>query len=55
VIAVSGGVAGLLLALGAARWFSAIHIASGIPVHFDVRLDWRVLAVTMGAVLLAPS
>jgi putative ABC transport system permease protein len=53
VIAVSGGVAGVLLALGAARWFSAIHIASGIPVHFDVRLDWRVLAVTLGAVLMA--
>ena len=53
VIAVCGGVVGTLLALGAARWLSAIKFSTNEPIEFGVSLDWRVLAMTAGAVLLA--
>ncbi|HTD59329.1 MAG TPA: ABC transporter permease [Gemmatimonadaceae bacterium] len=53
VIAVSGGIIGIGLALGVAQWLSAIHVGSSLPAELHVTLDWRVLAITAGAVLLA--
>ncbi len=53
VVAVLGGVVGVVLAFVAARWLSGLHISSTIPVEIDVPLDWRVLAFTAGAVALA--
>jgi predicted permease len=53
VIAGIGGAAGVLLALGTAHWLESIRLSTEIPVELDVQLDWRVLAITAGAVLLA--
>jgi predicted permease len=53
VLAVLGGVVGIALAIGAAHWLSGLHLSSTVPVVFDVRVDWRVIASTAGAVALA--
>ena len=53
VVAVLGGVVGVALAFGAAHWISGLHLSSTIPLEFDVSLDWRVLATTAGAIMLA--
>ncbi len=45
VLALLGGVVGIALAAGAAHWLQSLHLSSNVPVHFDVTVDWRVLAL----------
>jgi len=53
VVAGLGAGAGLLLALGAIRYFASIKVASDFPGGFAARLDLRVLAYTLAAAALA--
>ena len=47
LLALAGGGAGLLVSVGASRWFSAQSVASGgAPISFP--LDWRVLGFALG-------
>ncbi len=53
VLALLGGVVGIVLAAGAARWLQSLHFSSNVPVHFDVTVDWRVLAIGVASALCA--
>lgn len=48
VLAVAGGMVGLLLALWATRAFSAADLPLPLPAPVDLRLDWRVFLFTLG-------
>ncbi len=56
VMALAGGVLGLLLAAAGARFFSSLPNPSDMPTVLDVRLDarvvWYSLAVSVGSVLI---
>ncbi|HVT38887.1 MAG TPA: ABC transporter permease [Gemmatimonadaceae bacterium] len=52
LLAIAGGVAGVLLGRGALRWLSHLNVAQ-FSVLKDLRLDGTVLAFTTGTVLLA--
>ena len=52
LLAVAGGIAGILLALGGLAWLTKLNIAY-FPALEDVRLDGMVLAFTAGATVLA--
>jgi putative ABC transport system permease protein len=53
LLALCGGVAGLLLARWAALALMSIHIPTDIPLHlFDLRMDWRVFTFSFLAALL---
>lgn len=52
LLALLGGVAGLLIALWTARLIVAFKPPLPIPLNLDVPLDWRVLTFTMGIALL---
>ena len=53
VLSLAAGGMGLLVAVGASRAVSAIRLPMDLPTVFDVRIDWRVLAFTLGASLIA--
>ncbi len=57
ILAVLGGVVGIVLGVGFARWIATIPLHIQIPLRFDFTLDWRVLlyasAITLLAALLA--
>ena len=53
VLALLGGVVGIVLAAGAARWLQTLHFSASVPVHFDVAVDWRVLAIGVASALCA--
>jgi putative ABC transport system permease protein len=57
LIAIAGGIAGLVLAYWAGNVLSSIRVASDIPLHFDFSIDYRVfgyaMLVALGAGLLA--
>ena len=53
LLALCGGIAGLLLARWAALALMSIHIPTDIPLHlFDLRMDWRVFTFSFLAALL---
>jgi predicted permease len=53
LLALSGGIAGLVLARWAALALMSIHIPTDIPLHlFDLRMDWRVFRFSFLAALL---
>jgi len=52
LLAVLGGAAGLLVATWANRALGSIHFSS-IPLRLDCRLDWRVFAFALAAVLFS--
>jgi predicted permease len=53
VLALLGGVVGIAIAEGAARWLRSLEFASTVPVHFQVTVDWRVLAIGVASALCA--
>ncbi|HKH50071.1 MAG TPA: ABC transporter permease [Thermoanaerobaculia bacterium] len=52
LLALLGGLAGLLIAIWTARLIVAFKPPLPIPLNLDVPLDWRVLAFTLGIALL---
>jgi predicted permease len=52
LLALLGGLAGLLIALWTARLIVAFKPPLPIPLNLDVPLDWRILAFTLGIALL---
>jgi predicted permease len=52
LLALLGGVAGLLIAVWTARLIVAFKPPLPIPLNLDIPLDWRVLAFTLGIALL---
>ena len=47
LLALGGGVLGVLLALAATRGLSGFHIPAPVPLNTGVRVDWRVLLYTL--------
>ncbi|MGB2643975.1 MAG: ABC transporter permease [Candidatus Acidiferrum sp.] len=52
LLALLGGVAGVLLGLGASQAVSSIPLHTSLPVVLDFHFDWRVFAYAFGAALL---
>ncbi|MDE3137365.1 MAG: ABC transporter permease [Acidobacteriota bacterium] len=52
LLALSGGVAGVLLGAWASRMLGSIHLHTDFPVRLNFSLDWRVLFYAVGAALL---
>ncbi|HZZ37754.1 MAG TPA: ABC transporter permease [Acidobacteriaceae bacterium] len=46
LLALAGGVVGMLLALGATSALGAFHFPAPVPLDLSVRVDWRVLLYT---------
>jgi predicted permease len=53
VLSLLGGLGGLVLALWATDWLSSIRVSTDAPVNFDLHPDWRVLAFSVLAALIA--
>ena len=51
LLALVGGMAGLVLGFWASRLLSAIHL-EGIPLRLDLRFDWRVFTYALASALL---
>ena len=49
LLALAGGAAGLVLALGAVKFFNTIPIPTDIPIDLSIRLDDRALLFTLAA------
>jgi predicted permease len=47
LLALGGGVLGVLLALAATRGLTAFHIPAPVPLNTSVSVDWRVLLFTL--------
>jgi macrolide transport system ATP-binding/permease protein len=52
LLAMLGGIAGVVLGLGASRSISSIPLRTSLPIVLDFRFDWRVFAYAFGAALL---
>jgi len=52
LLALLGGVGGVLLGLGASQALSSIPLHTSLPVVLDFRFDWRVFAYAFGVALL---
>ncbi|MBV8551218.1 MAG: ABC transporter permease [Acidobacteriaceae bacterium] len=52
LLALAGGVAGILLGYWASSTLSSIHIQTDLPVRFDFGFDWRVFSFAFAAALL---
>ena len=53
LLALCGGIAGMVFARWAALALMSIHIPTDIPLHlFDLRMDWRIFAFSFIAALL---
>jgi predicted permease len=52
VLALLGGLAGLLVGFAGSRALSSVNIQTDLPVVFDFQFDWRVFAYGLGAALL---
>ncbi|HUO36138.1 MAG TPA: ABC transporter permease [Candidatus Acidoferrum sp.] len=52
ILALLGGVCGLLLAVWAGGFFGSLHLAVGVPLHLDFTPDAHVYLFAFGAVLL---
>ncbi len=53
LLALAGGAAGLLLAMGGIEFFNSIPIPPEVPLDFTFRLDERALLFTLAAALLS--
>jgi predicted permease len=52
LLAVAGGVAGILLGWQASAALSSMNLQTDLPIHMDFGLDWRVFAFAFAAALL---
>jgi macrolide transport system ATP-binding/permease protein len=53
LLALCGGVVGMLFARWAAMALMSIHIPTDLPLHlFDLRVDWRIFAFSFAAAIL---
>lgn len=53
LLAMSGGVVGMLLAYGACRAGSSLRLGVDVPVLIDLRMDWRVFLFAFFIVLIS--
>lgn len=53
LLALAGGVLGVVVAVGLLRWFTATDLPLPIPISFDLSLDATVLLFSLGMSLLA--
>jgi putative ABC transport system permease protein len=51
VLALTGGVLGVLVTVWGNEWISA-RMSENLPINFDLSIDWRVLSFAMGLALL---
>jgi len=52
VLALCGGIGGVLLGLGGSRALSSIHLQTTLPILIDFQFDWRVFGYALGVALL---
>lgn len=48
VLALAGGAAGVVLALGFSRFLAAVRIPTDVPIVIATRIDWRALGFALG-------
>jgi predicted permease len=52
LLALCGGIAGILLGLAGSHFLSSIHVGTTLPVLLDFHLDWRVFGYAFAAAML---
>jgi predicted permease len=52
LLALAGGMAGVLLGAWASRMLGSIQLHTDLPIRFDFSPDWRVLSYALGAAVL---